>query len=435
MINTTFVIYNKNSFPIFWEKQSEIKKFPSFDISSCKVVERYDYAYQYQITYNYPFKGSKEMYNPLVYLGTDLTPLSINEKLAPLLSEEYSIFQIDNGYVCNEYLIGGQNNIIIDIFNPHYNAVNYENINKRKISTLKGFKYVLFVPHTYSYLFGHYFSDGIMGYLNVPQWIWDLNPVIVQSNFHDLLREHLKAFGQNNVTIISSYGKFIYGEHVFVCANRDVYFGYGIHSLPILRDKFYKYYNLYEIKPEKYGYMNKKRGQRHFINLDTIMSNIGKAKGLIFEKHEVNKPNMIEFYKILASMRLFLCPAGSIAFNVVFLQDGQGFISLNANAIDAPNLKLCRDLHIWQISVIHQNMLHYGKSGYGNEAKISVSIDIVLYAIENKKWPPDHKLFVSFDYDKINETYQTNKSMRYTEIVHNLIAEYAKHVDIKALQI
>ena len=70
-----------------------------------------------------------------------------------------------------------------------------------------------------------------------------------------------------------------------------------------------------------------------------------------------------------------------------------------------------------------------------NEARISASIDIVLYAINHQKWPTDHKLFVSFDYTNITEIYKYNKTIRYPEMVHPLIAKYNESIDLNALQI
>ena len=169
--------------PRFSEKQCKLSSFPIFHMEKCKVISRYQYPYQYQKTYNYPFEGSTTLYNSLVYLGTDLKPFTVNVKLSSILSEEYSVFQLDNGFVSDDYWIGAPGDLLIDIWNPHYNVADLENAYKReKIPTFMGYKYVLFVPHSFSYLFGHYFCDGIMGYMNVPQWIWDLNPVIVQNN-------------------------------------------------------------------------------------------------------------------------------------------------------------------------------------------------------------------------------------------------------------
>ena len=439
--NNTNLLYGSTTelfadHPIFFEKQCELTSFPRFVMETAKVISRYDYPFTYQKTINHPFTGSKTMYNPLVYMGTDLKPFVVYVKLTSILSEEYSIYQLDNGFVSDDYWIGTPENQLIDIWIPHYNIADLENAPKReKIPTYKGFKYVLFVPHSYSYLFGHYFCDGIMGYMNVPQWIWDLNPVIVHNNFHDLLHEHLKVFGHENVTIIAPKHKFVYGEHVFICANRDCHNSYGIHSYPILRDKLYRYYNLYSIQPVKYGYMNKRYGQRHFRNLDIVMRSISEKKGIVFEKHTVNKPTMVDFYRILASMRLFICPCGSIAFNAPFIHEGMGFITLNADGIDGPNLKVLRDLHLWGISLLHPQMKHYGRSGDANEAKISVCIDIILYAIENHKWPPNHHLLPGFDYKPIIEWVKRNSSILSCDMMYPIIAEYAKTVDLNAMQI
>ena len=165
------------------------------------------------------------------------------------------------------------------------------------------------------------------------------------------------------------------------------------------------------------------------------MDHISKAKGLNFEKQMVNKPTMVEFYKRIAAMRIFICPCGSIADNAILLHEGQGFITLNANTIDTPNLKQARDTHVWHISLIHQNMEHYGRSGNANEARLSVCIDIVLYAVENQRWPSNHKLLEPFNYEIIKEEYRLNSTLRYPEISHKIIAEYAKHVDVNELQI
>ena len=236
-----FASFDNDTYPIFYEKQEKLDSFPTYNFENCEVVKRFDYKYVYQRTYNYPFDCSTEKYHPLVYLGTDLKPLAINTKLASLLSEEHSIFYIKNGFVSEEVLIGDVNNKMIDIFVPHYNVIDFENKNdKYQYKTVAGYKYVLFIPHCFAYLFGHYMTDGLMGYMNVPQWIWDLNPVIVQNNFHSLLSEHLKMFGHENVQILYAKKQFIYGEHVFVCASRDHIIGYGVRSLRMLRDKMYK---------------------------------------------------------------------------------------------------------------------------------------------------------------------------------------------------
>ena len=384
-----FNIWMKNAIDFngnFYRAQQKFSEFPHFSLSQSIVVDKsgIDMIDHQTFTYQTNLKPEKL---PLAYVGKDFSPLSMQIRVSSYESETVDLLHIPHGFVGPDIFACGDK--LIDFFTCK--IYNPDDVRKRELPTTKGVRYAITSVSKYQDVFGHWISDITCPLLYVPQFIWDLNPVFcITFADYNLAREYMNILGHPNIEIIVLKDSLLYAEHLFIAQGVPSVKPCGIHSMPILRKKLADFYGLHDIKPEKYGYMNKDKSYRRFTNMKSLISTLEETKKISFIQLFVNSPNRAGFAKMMASLKLFLVSCGSQPMNSLFLKEGTGFLTLNSNLVDGPNLKIATDLNLWHIEVIHPKMEHWGYPGKANVTRVLTCFDILHYAIENQKWPTNN---------------------------------------------
>ena len=139
------------------------------------------------------------------------------------------------------------------------------------INTSYAFRYVVAVPYLWQASFGHILIDGMFGYMNIPHWVWSLNPVVVISAGESMLEDHFAAIGLSDIKILTTTN-YVFGEYIFMAKDKLEWCGVGSMLFPTLKAKFNEYYGTKNIKPTEYIFLNKEPTKpRHFTNFDEII--------------------------------------------------------------------------------------------------------------------------------------------------------------------
>ena len=370
----------------FYRQQQKFSQFPHFDLQHSIVVNKshIDILDHQMFTYKTNLDPEKL---PLAYVGQDFKPLAMQIRVNSYENETVDILHIPHGFVGPD--IFGRGDKLIDFFACH--VYNPEDSQKNYLPTTKGVRYAITSVSKYQNVFGHWISDVTCPLLYVPQFIWDLNPVFcITYADASLAREYMNILGHPNIEIEVVQNSLLYAEHLFIAQGVPSIKPCGIHSMPILRQKLADYYELHDIKPENYGYMNKDRSYRRFTNMKALITTLEETKKVKFRALFVNSPDRRSFAKTMASLKLFLVACGSQPMNSLFLKEGTGFLTLNSDLIDGPNLKIATDLHLWHIEVVHPKMGHWGYPGRANVTRVVMCFDILSSAIENQRWPSNN---------------------------------------------
>ena len=329
----------------------------------------------------------------LYYVGKK-NEISKSIFLSSFFEETFHYVVLHNAYVSGCTFYGLNSKTLIDFF-PKYSwrhlGRDTQNVN---MNTTVGYQTVVCPINAWPGSYGHWITDTIATLIYLPKQVWLLNPVLISNGPHPACEEQLQIFGLHNLTVIYPQNNFIFCENLYLLKAHEAVNGLGCQAVPLLRDKFADYYQLNSIKADKYGFMNKEYGPRHFTNLDEIAQNLTKEFGFPFEKLVINRPTLSSFYKILASLKILLSPNGSIIYNIIFMKKGTGIITLNTNYFDGPNVKLTYELEIWYVGILHHEMDQ--APGPTNYSIVRHAFQVLLYAVEHKRWPATN-LMVMFN--------------------------------------
>ena len=414
--------------------QAILTEFPQFDLKNVEIINRNSPNFPLYRTYLHEreFDQSKQ---PLVYTGNDFQPdLCISTFVHAAFYEGIDVLYINNGYVGDIQIVGTKE-YYIDMYNftGWYNPYDIQRDNNFK--TTKGFRYVLAPISRWIDYFGHWIDDTVCPMLFIEDWIWDLNPVLcIARNNKELVREYLNIIGHGNIEVVNYYKEMIYAEHLFVVKA----FGHenpcGHISLPLLREKASNYYGTKGIKPEIYAYANKQNTNRKITNLQTLIDEISKQYSIEFKLIKVNFPNREQFAKTMASVKLLVCPSGSLAFNILFMSEGTGFLTLNSMMIDGPNIKIASDLSIWHVEIINPKMGHYRSPGPTNITRSLIGFKVIKSAVENGKWP-ENNLFSPYNGEYMRKQMgpKINMTLLLKDVIPGEYELYKKSVDFSSI--
>ena len=258
---------------------------------------------------------------------------------------------------------------------------------------VSGYVHVVFPPSTEYLVYGHWINDCLCSFLEMPKWVWSLNPVIVCGVRREIMKFHLKAMRLDHIELVNPYDDYVFCENLYLVKAGDDVHGFGIAAYPILQDKFRKRFGLNRIKPTKYHFMNRETEYRHFLNLNEIINETEKLYNIHFEQLFDKNDDRVLQARNMAATKLLVAPSGSHIYNAFFMHQGTAMVLLMANYAAFPEFRLTQNLGIWCIGIMHPHMEHYGGPGNGNVPITLKSIGYALYAIKNGKWPPYDKDF------------------------------------------
>ena len=375
-------------------QQEELNDFPKLNVSECF---RLDYCSD-----NFPFYTSvyKEHHInqdsiPLVYTGTEWGGKVQLQYIPTFYIEAVRIFYIKNGFLAKERTIVSNYNNFIDVINSSID------MNKDKIknfNTTKGYRYVITSVSDWGEIFAHMFVDIFGPLIFVDESIWNLKPImILPAGVFDVGRLLLNVIGHPDIELKILKDEIVYAENLYVAAGYSQVCPSGHFSIPILKKLIFKYYELDNNKPMYYGYMNKKKGWRHFYNLNELIKIIEDEHNISFIHLRINEPNQTEFIKTMSTLRIFIAPCGSIGYNCIYTHNGTGSLSLAAQLLDIPQYHFAMDTNTWHVSVIHQYQHHWGFGGNASIPRCVYAFNILKYAVDHQRWPTNHRLFIPID--------------------------------------
>ena len=323
--------------------------------------------------------------------------------IAPLYCEKMNLYYVKQSYVKQvvDVVLNDGKYFMLYSEDPKYEIMKPT---KQSIYATKCYNYALFVPNIFWYGFGHWFTDVLSGLMLLPEWVWDLKPVFVIACDINLVKFTLTCIGHGDIETVNSRN-YIYAENLFVFTGNEEWHTFGMHSCYLLKQKFHDSLKLNEIEPVHYYYRNKSPGWRHFINLNEIMNLAREQTGLDWKLFSMPYNDRVNFAKEFATIKILVIPCGSIAFNTIYLHDGTGLVTLFADSIDYPQIVFCYFLRIWNIGVVHEQMGHNGKAGYGSVERILESIKRMIYTVEHQHYPANHSLFVALNINDAKQVF------------------------------
>ena len=116
-------------------------------------------------------------------------PEAVRTSVIPAYREKNDFFHIKDVFIKKEYdIILPDGNFLFLVMNPFQPKLKHvvENI-RASVS----YMYVVYIPMFIWYSFGHWMNDGLPATVSMPQWVWDLDPVIVCPADRELVKTHL----------------------------------------------------------------------------------------------------------------------------------------------------------------------------------------------------------------------------------------------------
>ena len=288
---------------------------------------------------------------------------------------------------------------------------------------------IVIVPLMFETSYGHWINDCLAALLWIPQWVWSLKPVFVSKLFSPSWKLFIMAIGLNDIEIVDYTNEFVYAENIFVCKAAEQWHGFSFHSFFDLKKKFYDYFHLDRVTPDHYYFMNKEVGRRHFVNLKDILDLAIKQTNLNWHFLDQKEYIFSRIPVVFATIRILVCPSGSISFNCLFMHNGTGQVCLSSKLIDLPQLRMNAATQIWTICVTHSEMLHYGTVGYAHAELVIINIKRIIYTVQHQKYPPND-LYPCFDKEFAKEIFY-HYGDNFTD--YNDWIEYLKNKHYKSL--
>ena len=334
----------------------------------------------------------------LVYTGKDYDDrFYCQAYVAPIFYERVDIMIFNNAFIQGWNILGTEG-YLYDLYNYTYIYDPQKIKRSTKCKPIAGYSIVLAPIVRWLPIFAHWITDFICPLLFVDEWIWDLNPVVCLDNVgEELFREYMKIIGHENATLVNRREGFVYAETMYVVKGYAPEIPCGVKSLGILREKLVKYYGLENIKPEYYGFMNKDNNNRKILNLKEIINLIESEYNIAFKELRVNQPNRIDFARYMSSIKLLICPGGSMAYNVIFMKENTGFLTFDAECLDGPDIQISCHLKLWHIEIVHPKVPHFNVPLNANITRTLYSFRVINYAVEHQKWP-ENNLFSPYNF-------------------------------------
>ena len=405
--------------------KSNTNKYEPFDFKNSICINSSDPSFPPFTTFYYERKTDPNRI-PLAFVGTNYKGDTACLFAATFYLEAINLFYIRNGYLGDSCIVGMEGNYLLDVYNSTRQVENKKNAN---YPTTKSFPYVITALTPWTTCFGHWLTDVIPLLLYLDESVWNMDPVFCFPPIDpNIVQQYFEIIGHPNTKCVTLRHEMVFAENLYVLRGKSEIHTAGFHSFPLLRQKIFDYYNLHAVKPTDYGYMNKER-QRHFTNLKELVQTLEQENEKVsFKFVVVNLPDRTTFAKTMATFKLFISPCGSIAYNYIFMHENTGYITLSSRLIDFPNLKSTLDINIFLITVIHQSMSHFNSRGKVDIKRVAYCFKILNQAIEIKKWPTDHKLFLPFNEDYYREKVGNppNYTLEAGHIIKPLYEEYLK---------
>ena len=387
--------------------RERLSDYPQFNSNNLKIILMKDMNIYKTFINHDDFLQERQT---LVYTGKDYNPKCFNQAYVhAIFYERVDVMIFQNAFIqgwnaiCTEGYRYDLYNNFKDIYTPQYAQFS------SRYKTIDGYRYVIAPIARWLPTFGHWITDCICPLLFLEDWIWNLNPVICLDNVgEELFREYMKIMGHDNVTLVNRHNGYIYGETMFVVKGYAPEIPCGVKSLPILVERISKYYGLESIKPEYYGYMNKDNSNRRILNFKEIISKLEEENHIEIKELYVNRPDRITFARTIASLKLLICPGGSIAYNAIFTKQNTGFITLDSECLEGPVLQIACHLKVWHIEIMHPGVPHFNHPFHGNIGRTLYSFRVLNYAIEHQHWPQNN-LFSPYNFTLFKQHLKNNE--------------------------
>ena len=317
----------------------------------------------------------------------------------PSYREIATFYHLKNAFVSPRVNIGLEKGAFWKFF-THFN------VTCPKGKVISGYAYAVYPPSNMYLIYGHWVNDCLCSFVEMPQWVWQLNPVIICSADRTMMNFHLKALGIDHLQVIDPGENYVYCENLYILKGGDDTHGFGVYGYPLLQEKFRNYYNLSRIKPTKYRFLNRKT-YRHFINLKDIINEAEKTYNITFVELYDDNTDRLQQAKDYAEIKLLVSSSGSHLYNAFFMKQGTAMVLLMAQLAAFPEFRMTQNLEIWCIGIINPHMAHYGAPGFTDASVVMKGIGYSLYAIDNGKWPQHDKNYhTALNMQTLKEAYE-----------------------------
>ena len=350
------------------------------------------------------FRFNEDWKNKIIQFPlADVTPdqTSIYSILAPcfqLYRERPQFFVLRNAIAHpndpTSYSIYLEDGSLFDIHKCKYHGIEMD----ATVNTSFAFRYAIVIPFLWSECWGHNLIDGMGAYLNIPNWVWGLNPVVIVVSERVARDTHnlFEGIGMHDIQIQYS-DKYVYAEYMFICQDSLEWCGFGYSTIPTLRKMFETNFNTTNIVPTVYACLNKKPGKgRHFTNFPEIFAQLPKVTGLEWVLIKNVSYPCAKWARQMATIKVLVSSTGSISMNAIFMKDGTGVVHLSSLMIDTPTTSLFYFCNIWTIYVLHKKCRHVKYDCVADVDRVIQNTLRMLYTVEHQKYP-ENNLFQFYD--------------------------------------
>ena len=213
------------------------------NISSKKIEAKGIRIFRYEVDFpeyycNFAFLNTNNypVDVPLVIMDNHFIPNSLYNSITALYREKIEFFHLTQTIVQSEdTIVLPTGEYLYLLPNDEINRVKFE---KMSIEAQECYEVVIFHCTYYQFCYGHILNDILGTVISLPKWVWDLNPVVISKCDLNIYKQFMDILGYKVAKYISG-DNFVYGEHVFICKNSDLWHSFGITTIPLIKQKIF----------------------------------------------------------------------------------------------------------------------------------------------------------------------------------------------------
>lgn len=272
-------------------------------------------------------------------------------------------------------------------------------------------------------VYGHRLTDGIVASLiNVPKEIYEKSYVATRFNYVHL-REFLDLLDIKCKGTVELNSTFIQCDNVYIVKSYEEMNGMLISARDV-RDKMYEVLNLSHVVPKLGAFSNRKRGKKRYISNMKAFMKLAQTKYKDVQFIEIKYKDLFigikDMFTLMSNVKYLITPAGSSAFNILFMKNNTGCCIIGSNIHDWADYGLAHVLNVW-LAYCSNSHISHDRVGWNQNIDLQrnmIYFDRVVYAVEHSKWPAesysDRSVKILFNLDITKKIMEKNPYLSYS---------------------
>ena len=293
---------------------------------------------------------------------------------------------------------------------------------KRHLMTEYYYEHIIFLYCEWGSVFAHFIHDCLPQLIEYPADLIKKSMIITPFN-PNIAKQYFRILNISDKQILYNPRAFYYAKNLYMIYPSEPSNALYVHTFPKLIYYIRKYFGVDLVKGTRFVFTNRPvKNSRHINNLEALF-NMSKIyiKNIPFEVDKWDVSNLRNLALRIATYRVWISPSGSNMINMIYMNKKYrcGVCLIQSAYIDLPNYICALSMQIWATGFSHSWEHHSHSVHNCNLTAGIISIQSIIYAVFNKKWPKNTfcNMKMVFDLKTIyEETFKNISEVKKIEI-------------------